>query len=136
MKHYQIMPRNWFLVNGTPKPVTGLRRQWVYVQYSAEHTHQIKVPNSDLQPLKINETLISHSNLRCQHIDETNVYDSLRLKHETIDLPFCLRFNYETECPCEIIFPTGYTITFQHIHRLQQFIHAVTGEELRIKMKF
>ena len=130
------MPRNWFLVNGNPRPVTGLRRQWVYVQSSADQPHQHKVPSSDLQPLTINKTLITHSNFRCQHTDADNVYDSLRLKHETIDLPFLLRFDYDAEFPCEVVFPTGYTITFQHIHRLQQFVHAVTGEELRIKMKF
>ena len=136
MKHYQIMPRNWFLVNGTPRPVTGLRRQWTYVQNSAEHPHQLKVSSSDLQPLTINETLISHSNLRSQRNDEDNAYDSLRLKHETIELPFIMRFNYDAEFPCEVIFPTGHIIRLQHIHRLQQFVIAVTGEELRIKMKF
>lgn len=136
MKHYQIMPRNWFLVEGKPRPVVAIGRNRVYVQHSSERPHANKISSGDLIPLPINEELIAHSNLRCQHHEEDNVYDSLRLKHETIDLPFTLRFCYDEEEPCEIIFSTGYTIWMKHIHRLQQFVHALTGEELRIKMKF
>ena len=136
MKHNQIMPRNWFLVDGKPKPVVAIGRHRVYVQNSTDKPNAIKISAVNIMPLQINEELISNSNLRCQHDVANNIYDSLRLKHETIELPFHLKFDYDAEFPCEVIFPTGYSISFQHIHRLQQFVHAVTGEELRIRMKF
>lgn len=135
MKHYQIMPRNWFLVKGIPRTVTGLRRQWVFVQNSIDYPHTLKVPISDLQPLVINKALIDSSNLRCRNNEVECIYDALRIRHATIDLPFRLKFNYDDEVPCEVIFPTGHIIRFQHIHRLQQFVNAVSGEELRIRMR-
>ena len=68
--------------------------------------------------------------------EEDNFYDSLRLKHETIFLPLVIRFDYGADEPCEITFPLGDKVKLKYIHRLQQFIYAVTGEEMRIRMVF
>lgn len=134
MKHYHIKRRNWFLIDGKTRPVTGLKNQYVMAQQSSEHPNSVKFDSRLVEPLTINKELIEHSNLRNMNDDDENVYDSLRLKHETISLPFIIRFNYESDEPCEITFPLGDKVKLKYIHRLQQFVYAVTGEEMRIRM--
>lgn len=73
---------------------------------------------------------IERSYLRNMSNDEDDFYDSLRLKHETIPLPFVIRFDYSSEEPCEIIFPMGDKLRIRYIDRLEQFVYAVTGERM------
>ena len=68
--------------------------------------------------------------------DEDDFYDSLFFKYKTITLPFVIRFDYEAYEPCEITFPLGDKMELKYIHRLQQLVYAVTGEEMRIRMNY
>lgn len=82
----------------------------------------------------INEKLVKNSNLRGNTDAHPNIYDSIRVRQKTVKLDFEIRFDYENDYPCRVIFSSGQTIYFQYIHRIQQFIAAVTGEELKIKL--
>ncbi len=74
--------------------------------------------------------MIERSNLRNMNHEDENVFDSLRLKHETIPLPFIVRFDYESDESCEITFPLGDKVKLNSYYRLEQFIYAVTGEKM------
>jgi hypothetical protein len=44
--------------------------------------------------------MIELSNMRNLNHEDENVFDSLRVKHETITLPFIVRFDYESDESC------------------------------------
>ncbi len=136
MKGYHLERRNWYLIGGKPRPLAYYNDHYVFTPLSTEHPHCIKFYRWLIEPLRINKELVEHSNLSNMSNDEDNFYDSLRLKYKTIPFPFIIRFNYETNEPCEIIFPLGDKVKLKYIHRLQQFVYAVTGEKMRIRMNF
>lgn len=133
MKHCHIMPRNWFLIDGKPRCVTGVRSQYVYAMDSCDSPNSKKFDSNKVEPLKISEPFILGSNLRKCGDKEGIIYDSLRIKQTNIPLPFVLTFNYESDEPCEVEFPMGYKFRLRDIHRLQQLIHAFTGEAMIVK---
>ena len=136
MKDYHLQKRNWYIIGGKPRPLARFNNQYVCTPLSTEHPHCIKFYRWLIEPLRINKELIEHSNLRNMSNDEENYYDSLWFKYETITLPFIIKFDYEVDEPCEIIFPLGDKIKIKYIHRLQQFVYAITREELRIRMNY
>ena len=134
MHFYEITPRCWYLVDGRPRPVTGCRKQYVFSCYSSDSPHSIKT--SEVAPLRITRDLIEYSNLRnCKH-EKDNVYDTIHQKMTDFELPFVLRFDYDSDVPCEVVFPEGTVLKIEYIHRLQQLVYTIAGIDMRIRMPF
>ena len=136
MKFHHLKRRCWYIIGRKPRPLADYNNHYVLAPLSSEHPHCVKFFHWLIEPMRINKELIEHSNLWNMNDEKENAYDSLKLKYKTIPFPFVIRFNYGAYEPCEITFPQGEKMTFKYIHRLQQFIYAVTGEEMRIRMHF
>ena len=136
MKFHHLERRCWYKIGGKPRPLAGFNNQYILAPLSSEHPHCVKFFHWLIEPMRINKELIEHSNLKNMSNDEDDFYDSLCFKYKTITLPFVIRFDYEAYEPCEITFTLGDKMELKYIHRLQQFIYAVTGEEMRIRMNF
>lgn len=129
IKSDDIMLNNWFHVNGYPMYVDSIFRDTVYLEFEGNEGDVWEENIKDLKPITLTEDILLNAGFRKHKMSgyDSHFIYSLFIGGETIGITAIYNADFS-------IMLHGVARGVKHLHRLQNIIKIVTGNELEINL--
>lgn len=129
IKAGDIMLNNWFHVNGYPMYVDSIFRDTVYLEFEGNEGDVWEENIKDLKPITLTEDILLNAGFRKHKMSgyDAHFIYSLFIGGETIGITAIYNADFS-------IMLHGVARGVKHLHRLQNIIKIVTGNELEINL--
>lgn len=129
IKAGDIMLNNWFHVNGYPMYVDSIFRDTVYLEFEGNEGDVWEENIKDLTPIPLTEDILLKAGFRKHKMSgyDTHFIYSLFIGGETIGITAIYNADFS-------IMLHGVARGVKYLHRLQNIIKIVTGNELEVSL--
>lgn len=129
IKAGDIMLNNWFHVNGYPMYVDSIFRDTVYLEFEGNEGDVWEENIKDLKPIPLTDDILVKAGFRKHKMSgyDAHFIYSLFIGGETIGITAIYNADFS-------IMLHGVARVVKYLHRLQNIIKIITGNELEINL--